>query len=155
VHEELYRSGTLADIDLRQYLERLSAYLSQSYPIASRRIVFDVRNIDAVSLDADTAIPCGLIFTELMTNAFKHGYPADRSGTIIVSVRLKDGRGTLSVADDGPGIQRDLGSDTSSTLGLHLVHVLARQLGGVFAFAPTEVGTEAVLDFPLRALVNT
>ena len=114
-----------------------------------------MRNIDAVSLDADTAIPFGLIFTELMTNAFKHGSPADRSGTITVSVRLKDGRGTLSVADDGPGMQRELGSDTSSTLGLRLVQVLARQLGGVFAFAPTEVGTEAVLDFPLRALVNT
>ena len=155
VHEELYRSGSLADIDLRQYFERLSAYLSQSYPIASRRVVIDVRNIDAVSLDADTAIPCGLIFTELVTNAFKHGYPTERSGTIAVSVRLKDGRCTLTVADDGPGIQGEPVSDTSSTLGLRLVHVLARQLGGVFAFAPTEVGTEAVLDFPLPALVNT
>ncbi len=152
MHDELYRSGSYAEVDFRQYIEQLSSYLAQSYPLAARRIAIDMQAIDPVVLDADTAIPCGLIYTELLTNAFKHGYGKDRAGTITVRVRLSDGACRLTVADDGAGIRPRGTESEPSTLGLRLVDLLARQLDGVFTLAPTDSGTTAVLEFPMRRL---
>jgi len=118
-------------------------------------------------VDADTAMPCGLIFTELLTNAFKHGYRDDRSGTIVVDLRLlPDDSCTLTVTDDGVGVPLGVASASSifnasvldsqaSTLGLRLVQVLTRQLGGTFLLTRKDPGTEAILEFPLARLVRT
>ena len=147
-HEELHRSGNVADVDARQYFERLSSYLAQSYPLTSRKILIDIK-VDPILFDHNTAISCGLIFTELLTNAFKHGFAANRSGTITVRVRANPNYTcALVVADDGAGIAREHMENEPSTLGLRLVKVLTNQLGGTFTINPKERGTDAVVEFP-------
>ena len=150
VHEELYQAGSFADVDVRQYFDRLSSYLLQSYPLGSRQISFDIK-VEAILLDPDSAIACGLIFTELLTNAFKHGFAGNRSGTITVRVRMNpNDTCALVVADDGAGIARERVENDSSTLGLRLVKLLTNQLGGTFRIDPKQRGTDAVVEFRLR-----
>jgi len=154
VHEELYQTGTSVDVDVRKYFERLSSYLLQSYPLASRQISFDI-NVDSILLDPDAAIACGLIFTELLTNAFKHGFAGNRSGTITVRVRVNpNDTCALVVADDGAGIVRERPENEPATMGLRLVQVLTNQLGGTFKINPKARGTDAVVEFPLRAFAD-
>jgi two-component sensor histidine kinase/integral membrane sensor domain MASE1 len=152
VHDELYRSGNVTELDARQYFERLSSYLSQSYSLAPRQIVVDMHVDDSLVLDADSAISCGLVFTELLTNAFKHGFVDNRSGTIAVRLRRRaNDICALEVADDGVGITGEQANTDSSTLGLRLVRLLTRQLRGTFAIGATARGTTAVVEFPIRS----
>jgi PAS domain S-box-containing protein len=152
VHEELYRSGNLAAIDLRDYLERLLRYLLHCYSSASGRI--DVRtDMDRLLLDPDRAVPCGLIFTEVLTNTLKHAFPHGRAGTIHVRLhRAANGHHVLTVGDNGIGLAPGLDVERASTLGWRLVQGLSRQLDGAFAIRDADPGTEAVLQFPGRSM---
>jgi len=130
VHEKLYRSGNLSRIDFAEYLRSLSAALFHSCRIGTERVRLDFRASD-VSLDVNTAIPCGLIANELIINAFKHGFPAGRSGSLRVGLEdLGDGRYRMIVADDGVGFPEDLDFRITDSLGLQLVTLLVDQLGG-------------------------
>jgi two-component sensor histidine kinase len=100
--------------------------------------------------DLDTAVPGGLIVTELVTNAFKHAFPGDRRGALTVSLSLtNDGRRRLEVTDDGvgPGAAPDRRPD-QERLGLTLVRSLVYQLHGEMAILPGEPGTRVVIEFP-------
>ena len=86
----------------------------------------------AVTLDLEAAIPCGLLITELVTNALKHAFPAGRAGKIVVTLQhVADGRLLLCVADDGVGFTSEKAPAQLASLGMQLVHTLAGQLGGV------------------------
>ena len=79
----------------------------------------------------DTAIPCGLIINELVTNALKHAFPKGREGSIQVTFkRRKPGGYLLEVRDDGVGLSRDLDVCKAGSLGLQLVVILLEQLKG-------------------------
>jgi two-component sensor histidine kinase len=150
VHEVLYRSGNLAAIDFPDYADRLVKYLLPSYGAVSDRVRVELR-MDPLSVDTDAAIPCGLILTELLTNALKHAFPDGRSGTIVVALdRGQDGDHWLVVRDDGIGIPPELSADNASTLGWRLVRSLTRQVEGTFAITRTNPGTEAALRFSAR-----
>jgi two-component system, sensor histidine kinase PdtaS len=87
-----------------------------------------------MQLPIQTAIPCGLIVNELISNALKHAFPDGGRGEIRVALtRGPDGRLCLSVSDDGIGIPADLDLEQTGTLGLQLVTLLADQLGAEFA----------------------
>jgi PAS domain S-box-containing protein len=154
VHEKLYRSGNLSAVNCRDYLEALVIYLVQSYSSTSARVRVET-NVDELYLDADTAVPCGLILTELLTNSLKHAFPADRSGTIGITLRNSNGHHILSVSDDGVGLERHEEIESPSTLGLRLVHSLTRQLDGTIAFRATPPGLHAVLQFPSRGELSS
>jgi two-component sensor histidine kinase len=85
--------------------------------------------LEAVSLNLDQAIPCGLILNELVSNALKYAFPGDRSGEISVALNSdKNERVTLRITDDGVGIPPV--SNRGPTLGMSIVNILMRQLGG-------------------------
>lgn len=129
VHEQLYRSGDLENIDLGTYVDQVARTLVHSHDEASGRIRVK-REISKVTLDLESAIPCGLILTELLTNALKHAFPGGRGGTVRVSLSTtEDDEVELAVEDDGVG--RD--PDDRSGFGLHMVELLVRQLGGSLA----------------------
>jgi PAS domain S-box-containing protein len=137
VHEQLYQSGNLAQIDFGAYLNDLMANLSRAF-WADRPIVWDIEAADAL-LGVDTAIPCGLIVNELLTNALKYAFPnarpvAERGETeckIHVEFRAAGDRFTLIVGDNGIGLPPGLDWKTAKSLGLQLIDILARhQLGG-------------------------
>lgn len=134
IHERLYRSDDLAHVDFATYLHDLATSLVDTYRKQAYHIALKVKADNAL-LDIDTAIPCGLIVNELVSNALKHAFPNGRTGQIGVEIHHQDLAGTsnyqLVIWDDGVGIPQDMDYLNTPSLGLQLVSNLTRQLGGV------------------------
>jgi PAS domain S-box-containing protein len=130
VHERLYQSPDLARIDFAKYVQSLANYLFRSYGVNTNVIQLKI-NVDDVFLGVDTAIPCGLIVNELVSNSLKHAFPAGREGEIRIELRSDDeGECILMVSDNGVGFQEGLHFRDAGTLGLQLVNTLVAQLEG-------------------------
>ena len=135
IHEQLYQSKDLSRINFQDYLNTLISHLRSSYQ-RSGDIYFSVAATD-VKMGLDNAVPCGLLITELVTNAFKYAFPAGmpRTGTcrceIAVSMRWDGTAYTLVVADNGIGLPAGMDWTKTKTLGLMLVKMLGQhQLQG-------------------------
>jgi len=130
VHERLYQSKDLARTDFAEYARNLASYIFQSYGANSNVIQLKI-NVDDVFLGVDTAIPCGLIINELVSNSLKYAFPAGRAGEIRIELWSDDdGQFTLMVSDNGVGLPKDLDFRATQSLGLQLVHTLVEQLEG-------------------------
>jgi PAS domain S-box-containing protein len=130
VHEKLYQSSDLAEINLRDYLSSLKDYIWNSYSDRKDRASI-VSDIDDITIDLDRAIPTGLIVNELLTNAIKYAFPGDRTGRIVLSCKKSEGgRILLSVSDDGIGIPEYADLSEVPTLGLQIVNALTQQIRG-------------------------
>ncbi len=136
-HEKLYQSQNLTEVDFGAYLADLVDNLSRAFG-NDRSIAWNI-DVEDVPLNVDTAIPCGLIVSELLSNALKYAFPggqprAERGETeckISIAFRAEQDRFTLMVADNGIGLPPGLIWDATRTLGLQLINILARhQLGG-------------------------
>ncbi len=131
IHERLYRSDDLARIDFGPYLHDLAGSLVQTYRRQAQRVELRMSTV-RVLLDIDTAIACGLIVNELVSNALKHAFPDGRSGQVGVEIQedreLEQFR--LVIWDDGIGIPEDLDYLKTTSLGLQLVNSLTRQIKG-------------------------
>lgn len=148
VHEKLYRTGDLARIDFQDYLLTLTKGLTESWRRPGVPVAVSVE-AEGVHLGVDVAIPCGLIVTELVTNALKHAFPNDAPGSIHVTAAVAPaGRLKLTVQDDGVGLPANVEFRRSGTLGLELVGSLVRQLGAKLEIG-RERGTRFSLDFEL------
>ncbi|MCP4663039.1 MAG: HAMP domain-containing protein [bacterium] len=147
VHEKLYRSRDLANIDFNDYINDLIKSQLLSYGIGSGRISPRVE-VENVALEIDLAIPCGLIINELVSNALKHAFPQDRSGEIRISLRVvRANEFELSVGDDGIGVPDDVDLKNADSFGLYLVRMLAEhQLDGQITFDRT-AGTTYHIHF--------
>ncbi len=145
VHDQLYHSETMAQIDFEAYVRTLVEHLQQSFFSEAAHVALEIV-IDSIWLDANSAIPCGLIINELVTNAFKHAFPNGRTGTIrIACSTTEDGRIVLSVADNGIGLPAPA-DRSSGVLGLKLVGTLTRQLHGSLTLE-NKHGTVATVIF--------
>lgn len=129
VHEHLYRSANLSAVPLGDYVRSLARQLTQG----AERSPGDIRvTVEApeVEIGMDTAIPLGLLLTELISNSLKHGFPDGRPGAIAVSFTQVPAGTKISVADDGVGLPPGFDPAATSSMGLQLASSLARQLGG-------------------------
>ena len=146
IHEKLYRSKTLANIDFREYLDGLATSLFRTYHLAgdvSLRV-----DVNDVTLDIDTSITCGLLINELLSNALKHAFPEGNSGEISISMRpINPQQYVLTFADTGVGLPPGFKFETSSTLGMSLISNLVRQLDGRMEVR-TAPGTCFEITFP-------
>ncbi|ERN41979.1 PAS domain S-box [Rubidibacter lacunae KORDI 51-2] len=130
IHEKLYQSARLANIDFSDYIRDLTEHLIASYNANPAWIETDT-HIDDVRLTLDSAIPCGLLINELVSNALKHAFPDGRRGRIAIEFRtLEDGNLRLRVEDNGVGLPEGLDSNETNSLGLSLIASLAEQLRG-------------------------
>jgi two-component sensor histidine kinase len=147
MHELLYQSESFSEIELSRYARRLVTQFVSFYQKDSLVSVSVVG--DGISLDLARAVPLGLLLNELVSNAFKHAFPGNTRGQI--EIRLIDaGEGIrLQVADTGAGLPAGFERRTSATLGLQLVHMLAKQLGGEVTFE-SRGGTTADVYVPRR-----
>ena len=128
VHQKLYASADLASIDTCTYIERLIGDMARMYD-AEGRIALALQAEGDMNLD--TAVPCGLILTELVSNAFKYAFPEGRQGRIGVTLQPEaENRWLLVVQDNGIGIPGEIDITDTESLGLTLVHDLVSQLGG-------------------------
>jgi PAS domain S-box-containing protein len=129
LHEKLYQSKDLARIDFNEYIRSLVEHLQFGYGASPGKITITMK-VDNVFLDVDTAIPCGLIINELISNALIHAFPNDRSGEISISFRQEQNEIILIIADNGIGFPANLDFKKTSSLGLQLVVTLTDQLMG-------------------------
>jgi PAS domain S-box-containing protein len=135
VHEKLYQSGDLSKIDLAGYIQSLSAHLFHVYLVDPNQVRLETEFED-VPLDINTALPCGLILNELISNALKHAFPAGRKGVLMIRLRRgKDGAVELRIADNGVGFPKRLDFRRTESLGLQIVNLLVGQLEGTIKLA--------------------
>ncbi len=141
LHEKLYQSRTPAGIAFAEYIKDLTRNLFMSYGEQAAAVSLSVE-IGEVTLGMDTAVPCGLIVNELVSNALKHAFSPTRSGEIsIVMAPAPSPQGhigsekwyTLVVSDDGRGFPEGLDFRATDSLGLKLVCTLTDQLKGTIA----------------------
>jgi two-component system, sensor histidine kinase PdtaS len=148
VHELLYRSPNMAEIDFDEYLRVLASRFVISFG-RGPQVQLNVRSAP-LHFDLDTTIPLALIVTEAITNAFKHAFPAGRSGTVHVEGRQSDGVTTIRIADDGVGLPSDWEDLQARSLGLKLLRVLAEQIDAKLTFT-SNGGTVIELILEKRA----
>jgi two-component sensor histidine kinase len=146
IHESLYRTGDLARFNFAHYIDSLCTDLLQSYAGGTSHIRLHTE-LDELTFDVDTAVPCGLILNELLTNALKYAFPDGRPGDIHIALRADAGQVTLSMRDTGVGFPADLDFRHTESLGLQLVSMLTQQLGGTITLT-RECGTAFVVTFP-------
>ncbi|MBR0565509.1 PAS domain S-box protein [Azoarcus sp. L1K30] len=147
-HQLLYEGKDYSRIDLGEYLDRLAQLLLGSYREDSVRISLrTVMPTGPLSLDLERAVPCGLIVTELVTNAFKHAFVGGRSGEVRIELHAVADALELVVADDGVGLPAGFDLENVKSLGLQLVPLLAEQLGGDFSLG-SGPGARFALRFP-------
>jgi two-component sensor histidine kinase len=143
VHDLLYHSASVAEIDFEEYLQKLVERLVSTYGAPADTVKVDG---DEVRLDIDTAIPCGLLVTELVTNALRHAFPHGNAGQVAVEMQRKNGNYILSVSDNGVGMPEVL---RPGSLGLTLVESLVRQLQGSHECERSGGGTKHRISFPV------
>lgn len=148
VHQRLYQSRNLSSIDLAEYLNELIGLLLQSY--SSHPDLISI-NLDAepITVLIDTAIPCGLIVNELVSNALKYAFPDNRKGSISITLsKPVENEILLTVSDDGISVPPDFDFHNDSRLGLQIVFALGKQqLGGKVSFE-TRYGFTCSVQFP-------
>ncbi len=128
IHEQLYQSENLAQIDFGEYLHRLVRNLFAASNLNPHVIQVEIQ-AEPVALNLETAIPSGLIINELLTNSFKYAFPNGQSGKICVRFHQDhDQRLHLTISDNGVGIPSDFDWDKTVSLGIRLVRILIQQL---------------------------
>ncbi len=148
VHEQLYQSEDFATIHIKEFIETMVEKLYHTYSVMNR-IDLDLK-IANIGLGLTTAIPCGLILNELVSNALKHGFPGQKKGTIRISFRLlKNQTCKLTVEDDGIGVPNTLDIKDTKSLGMQLVNILTEQIDGKIILDRKQ-GTRFTLTFKAK-----
>ena len=130
IHEQLYQSENLDRIDLPIYVENLVANLYQSFGCCNTSIQFNL-NIDPIYLNIETAIPCGLIINELVSNSLKYAFTQNLVGEININFNeINPQQFHLSIQDNGSGFPTGFDVENTETLGVRLVRMLTHQLDG-------------------------
>jgi two-component sensor histidine kinase len=149
VHEKLYQSPDLSQIDMADYLRNLSISLFHSSQINLDTVNLTVE-VEEVRVGIDKAVPLGLIINELISNGLKHAFPGGRAGEIRVGLALVDkGMIRLTVGDNGVGFPRDVDFRKTDSMGFQVVMALVQQLEGTIGYHQ-EVGTEFRITFPRK-----
>ncbi len=150
IHERLYQSENLASVDLAAYARSLLETLWHAHGTEKVRLTLALQEL---TMPVGPAVPLGLILNELATNALQHAFRDREVGEVRVGLEYDPATGgvCLSVRDDGAGLPPTLDWREPPTLGLRLVHMLARQLRGTVELGEGEgAGTEFRVRFVLE-----
>ncbi|MHC5740392.1 MAG: PAS domain S-box protein [Nostoc sp.] len=147
IHEQLYQSADIYEINFDNYIKSLTDSLFRSYGISQKDIVPNIE-MNGIKLPLDTAIPCGLIINELVSNCLKYAFPEQKKGNITISLeQSSENQLILAVKDTGVGILETLDWENNDSLGLRIVKNLVKQLKGNI-FLECDRGTTFYMYFP-------
>jgi len=146
VHEQMYQSEVLSDLDFTHYIENLANYLFKIYGVNTKRILMET-SIEEANIDFNRAILLGLIVNELISNSLKYAFPDDREGQIVVRLDTKGKDFILTTSDNGIGLPKNFRLRQTNSLGLQLVQALTNQLKGSIKMDRRR-GTKFVIKFP-------
>lgn len=147
VHDHLYANKDLSEIKVSEYLRSLADMIQQSFPPEGKDIQVHFQ-VGEGTLLLDTAVPLGLIFTELLSNSFKYAFPKTDVGSIHVGFSIEDNICHFEYSDNGVGLPNEFNSTQQKKLGLSLAKIIAeKQMGGTLSIEGTQ-GFQMKLDFP-------
>ena len=147
IHEQLYSSGNLSEVDMPEYLRLLAQNIGRVFRIPGRQVELRIEAED-ILLGIDQAIPCGLLLNELISNAYKHAFTDPGSGCVRVRLRMAGHMVELVVQDDGGGLPPDY--EARDSLGMKLIRTLVAQLRGSLEIS-SERGSRFRISFPRDA----
>lgn len=129
IHEKLYKTGNLASLSVRNYIEELAINILESYENhnVNIRLKFD---LEEKEYGIDTLIPLGLIINEVLSNSIKHAFYERTEGNIWISIHSQDNISSMSIKDDGIGADLTFDELKEDSLGLELIDSLTDQLDG-------------------------
>jgi PAS domain S-box-containing protein len=147
VHERLYRTSDMTSINFKYYVKQVANEMMASYLGEKRRVTLKITGEDFI-MGIDTAVPCGLVINELLSNAIKHAFLDGEDGVIKIHFKsIRPGEYEVTVKDNGIGMKEDIDLGAADTLGLTLVHMLVEtQLKGKFYYE-VDNGTEFRFTF--------
>ena len=155
IHEKIYQSAQVGEIQFKDYLREMMNHLMQLYAGNSRKIELVLEGED-IYLNLDQAVPCGLIANELLSNALKYAFPEERSGRIQIELSYKTlknqstGEFALTVMDNGVGFPAGFDPRIPKTMGMNIVGSLTRQLQGRIEVSHQNGATFRII-FPERS----
>lgn len=150
VHEKLYMSDDLSEINMQNYINELISFIANTLQPDDIDINLSL-DIDYIKLEINQALPCGLFLNEVITNSYKHAFKGKKKGNMCISFKEKNGNLTLVIQDDGIGfIEEEY--DATNSLGMSLIETLADQLEGYIEKKNTP-GAFIKLDFKKRTKV--
>lgn len=129
IHQKLYQSDNLAEIDMDWYIRQLVDYMVECFS-TDRKIQFDLQT-ESIRLDVAQAVPLGLILNEAISNTIKYAFPDGKRGKVWISFLMVDEEYCeLKIADNGVGLPEGFDIDSSDSLGMSLMTGLTSQLNG-------------------------
>lgn len=149
IHEKLYGNNELSEINMKEYINELSAFLRNTYKPKSN--ITQHISADDMNLDIDTAIPLGLILNELISNSFKYAFSEHDEGEINISLEYSEDEYVLKVKDTGPGFPQNF--ESLKSMGMRLINSLSEQLDGVKSFENIN-GALFTLKFKTRSVLS-
>lgn len=142
LHEKLYRSDDLKNINIRDHFTVLAEDLIKNYAVGKKiTLEVDIDDIDDISIETLTSL--GLIISELITNSLKHAFKNTNEGIIIVSFKQVNNLYELIIGDDGVGFVPE---NKSAGLGTKLTQIFTKQLGGTIEIM-NKPGTVYKIEF--------
>ena len=150
-HDALHDESDASTVDSRAYFQHLVGVLTEMYEDRGVHNIDLTLQVDPVPMDRETAVRCGVIVNELVTNAFKHAFHERETGTIEVRWCRADAQVCeLRVRDDGVGLPTDAVAARSGAAGLQLVDDFVQQLGGTLSVS-RDTGTDICIRYPYVA----
>lgn len=132
IHQHLYQTETLKEVDCKEYFEELFNYLHFLME-SNDRLEVQIETND-IRLGIDTIIPLGIILNELMTNAIKYAFSDINKGIVQVSLSQVEEGLVLVFKDNGRGVGEDFDFDGQTSLGVKLINLLSKKLKGKIEF---------------------
>jgi PAS domain S-box-containing protein len=146
VHEKIYQSEHISEIDITEYISFLAKYLFDFYGTDKRSIKLVLEG-ECIKVGINTAVPLGLIINELISNSLKHAFPGGCAGKIMIFTEKNDDGIVIRVKDNGVGIPEHVDPCNTESLGLMLIQSLSEQLGATISL-DRKCGTSYTITIP-------
>ncbi|WP_138432067.1 sensor histidine kinase [Fodinibius saliphilus] len=148
IHEKLYQTETLSEIEMEEYIEDFAEMVVNSFGSDKKNITIS-REVQSFSMEITKAVPIGLILNELLNNSYKHAFSEAVEGKVQITLTKENGLGKLRVTDNGKGLPDDFKVENQQSLGMTLVQTLAEQLEGEFSVPSKNGGATFQITFPI------
>lgn len=152
IHQSFYQSGDLSEIDFDKYVGKLVNNLFNIYDTDPLKVIFEI-NTKNIKMGVDTAIPCGLMLNEIISNSLKYAFPGEGSGVIKINLDEKTDSFILIIKDNGIGLPKEIDPAQTTSLGMVLINMLCDQIDGTIELKRTS-GTEYRITFPKNRYSN-
>ncbi len=145
IHQKLYQTDNITHVDMQEYITRLVDNVRDSFGEQLENLNTEL-DIQIHNMEADLAIPCGLILNELLNNTFKHAFNNVLDPKLRLSLTESAEAYLMVLQDNGPGFDRQ-SSKGKGSFGLSLIEALVKQLKGTW-ITENVMGSLNQISFP-------